>query len=171
MSPYFLLIYIQRVAGCVTYRTLLKNQMQLPQSFDHKLSTVFFLSSFLIPAHASRYLWHIVVPPFGPGHNCHCATSWSLLQSQNAQEHRLSLSSFVFDWIKLPCLVRVLVALPSLSLPLSPISLFPVRMSQCCAMHVGQCTHSFIHFHVLTVACCRRRLHSNVSGFKVSPSV
>lgn len=77
MSPYSLLIRItfcsllslnlleQRVAGCVTYRTLLKNQMQLPQSFDHKFSTVFFLSSFLIPAHASRYLWHIVVPPLG----------------------------------------------------------------------------------------------------------
>lgn len=80
-------------------------------------------------------------------------------QSQSERRthnHRLSVSSFVFDWIKLPCLVRVLVSVlrSPFPFPLPPsaflvaISPWPgfcfLSMSQCCALHVGQCTHSFI---------------------------
>lgn len=118
--------------------------MQLPQSFDHKFSTVFFIF-FLNPCACLEIFVAYCGAPLGPGHNCHCAASLSLLQSQNAQEHRLSLSSFVFDWIKLPCLVRVLVALPSLCLPLS-LSHFSVSCSHVAMLCVA-CwpMYAFIH--------------------------
>lgn len=77
--------------------------------------------------------------------HCRNVASAIAVGTQNAQPSSLSVSSFVFDWIKLPCLVRVLVPLPSLppSLPQTDFSVScPCRSVVHCML--SQCTHSFI---------------------------
>lgn len=78
-------------------------------------------------------------------------------QSQSERRthnHRLSVSSFVFDWIKLPCLVRVLVSVPLSTSPFSP-SVFLVAISAWPGFCFLSMSHCVVHCMLANV-----RIHS-----------